>query len=142
MSGVQHYSPHRSCRDGKSDCCSVALDLCMPATPNAASLQSVSVRQLCSSTLLQFLLDYPLGEKRFREHVNFLAANLAYEHESGRLAAIDLLSVLASKLPADMLAAYAPTFFMPLVRCMVGDRSAACRKEAGQALQQLLKVSA
>ncbi len=36
--------------------------------------------------LLQFLLDYPVGEKRLDSHLQFLLANLAYEHETGRLA--------------------------------------------------------
>ena len=40
----------------------------------------------CAQILLQFLLDYPVGEKRLDSHLQFLLANLAYEHETGRLA--------------------------------------------------------
>ena len=32
------------------------------------------VRQLCSQALVQFLLDYPLGERRLQQHLEALAA--------------------------------------------------------------------
>ncbi len=47
--------------------------------------QSAPVRQSCGVALLQFLLDFPLGPARLRQHVAFLLANLEYEYESGRL---------------------------------------------------------
>ena len=70
-----------------------------------------------------------------------LIANLSYEHESGRLAAIDMLSVLITKLPPEMLANYALIYFVPLVTRLVNDGSAKCRQEIGSALSTLLKVS-
>lgn len=82
-----------------------------------------------------------MGEKRFQQHVHKLVANLSYEHESGRLAAIDMLSVLVNKLPQELLTTYAPVLFMPLVSRLVNDPSANCRKEVGAALTSLLKVT-
>ena len=105
-----------------------------------SSMQASPVRQLCSSTLLQFLLDYPVGEKRFQQHMHRLIANLSYEHEAGRLAAIDMLSVLISKLPRELLVTYAPVMFLPLVTRLVNDTSAKCRQEIGAALTTLMKV--
>ncbi len=55
--------------------------------------QSASVRAQCSAILLMFLLDYPLGEQRLEHHLDFLVANLEFEHESGREAAIDAMIV-------------------------------------------------
>ena len=52
------------------------------------------MRSLCSATLLQFLLDYPLGPKRLAQHLAFLAANLSYEHETGRLAVLETLQLV------------------------------------------------
>ena len=49
------------------------------------------MRQACSAALLAFLLDYPLGAARLRHHRDFLVANLAYEHDAGRLAVLDML---------------------------------------------------
>lgn len=55
--------------------------------------QSASVRAQCSSILLMFLLDYPLGEPRLDKHLEFLVSNLEFKHESGREAALDALKV-------------------------------------------------
>jgi len=49
------------------------------------------VRATCASALLQFLLDYPLGPKRTAAHMSFLATNLGFEYEAGRLAVLDML---------------------------------------------------
>ena len=81
-----------------------------------------------------------MGEKRFQQHMHKLMANLSYEHESGRLAAVDMLSVLSTKLPQELLATYAPLFFLPLVNRLVNDPSTTCRVELGAALTTLLKV--
>jgi hypothetical protein len=56
-------------------------------------VQSASVRAQCSSILLMFLLDYPLGEPRLDKHLEFLVSNLEFKHESGREAALDALKV-------------------------------------------------
>ena len=67
--------------------------------------QSGPVRQLCSSVLLQFLLDYPVGDRRLQQHLHFVITNLSYQHETGREAAIDMLnvSVLCPALPCPAL---------------------------------------
>ena len=69
-----------------------------------------------------------------------LIANLSYEHEAGRLAAIDMLSVLISKLPKELLATYAPVLFLPLVTRLVNDTSAKCRQDIGSAITTLMKA--
>lgn len=55
--------------------------------------QAAPVRHACSSVFLQFLLDYPVGERRLEQHIQFIITNLSYEHETGREAAIDMLKV-------------------------------------------------
>lgn len=52
---------------------------------------SAPMRAAAAAALLQFLLDYPLGSGRLRGHVQFLLSNTAYEHESGRLQALEML---------------------------------------------------
>ena len=66
--------------------------------------QSAPIRQLCASVLLQFLLDYPVGDRRLQQHLHFVITNLSYEHETGREAAIEMLKVSHHKrlLPATM----------------------------------------
>ena len=48
------------------------------------------VRTLCAAALLSFLLDYPLGPARLDAHLRFVLTNLGYEHETGRLQALEM----------------------------------------------------
>lgn len=68
--------------------------------------QAAPVRQLCSSVLLQFLLDYPVGDRRLQQHLHFIITNLSYEHETGREAAIDMLKVILCGLDHYCLSAF------------------------------------
>lgn len=49
------------------------------------------VRSTAAAALLQFLLDYPLSPSRLQGHMLFLLTNTAYEHEEGRLQALEML---------------------------------------------------
>ena len=62
------------------------------------------MRAQCAGILLQFLLDYPLGSKRLAHHLQFLVANLGYEHDSGREAALAMIQArgLPPLLPPDL----------------------------------------
>ncbi|KAK9818396.1 hypothetical protein WJX72_012002 [[Myrmecia] bisecta] len=101
--------------------------------------QSASIRQLCSSVFLQFLLDYPLGEKRLQQHLQFIVTNLAYEHESGREAALDMLQTVIVKFPDALVDQWAEVFFLPLVTRLVNDQSNKCRASVGAAIKTLLQ---
>ena len=63
----------------------------MPTTWPRLKTNYVACRNACASALLQFLLDYPVGERRLQQHLQFLITNLGYEHEAGRASAIELL---------------------------------------------------
>ncbi|PSC76593.1 small subunit processome component 20-like protein [Micractinium conductrix] len=101
--------------------------------------QAAPVRAACSSALLQFLLDYPLGEKRLQEHLQFLLTNAGYEHESGREAALDMLTVVLTKFPEALVSQWAEMIFLPLVARLVNDPSSKCRAMVGAALAVLLR---
>jgi U3 small nucleolar RNA-associated protein 20 len=100
--------------------------------------QSKQVRQLASNSLLAFLLDYPLGQPRLQAHIQFLLANLGYEHESGREAALSMLSAVIMKFPEEVVAGWAEIIFLPLVTRLVNDPSAQCRAAAAACAGQLL----
>ena len=76
--------------------------------------------------LLQFLLDYPVGEKRLDSHLQFLLVNLAYEHETGRLAASGALEAVVARFPPTLLTARAELLFLPLAARLVNDPSPQC----------------
>jgi hypothetical protein len=86
--------------------------------------QSAPIRQLCASVLLQFLLDYPVGDRRLQQHLHFIITNLSYEHETGREAAIDMLKV--SRHHKRLISATMPDHMF--VRCMLKDTTVLSEK--------------
>ncbi|EFJ49017.1 hypothetical protein VOLCADRAFT_104545 [Volvox carteri f. nagariensis] len=87
---------------------------------------------------IMFLLDFPLGPQRLRQHVGFLLANLEYEYESGRLQVLDMMGQVVAKFPQEVLQAQADVLLMPLVVRLVSDSSAKARAAAGDVLRSLL----
>jgi U3 small nucleolar RNA-associated protein 20 len=99
--------------------------------------QGSNVRTLCSSAMLLFLLDYPLGDKRLQSHLQFLLTNLSYQHESGREAVLDMLEVMIRKFPSQLIGSWADTVALPLIIRLVNDPSSKCRVKVGAALGML-----
>jgi U3 small nucleolar RNA-associated protein 20 len=101
--------------------------------------QSAHVQELCRSALIQFLLDYPQGKGRLRAQMTFLAQNLSYVYESGRVSVMELLAAVFSKFSENLVQDYADLFFLALVMVTVNDDAEKCRAMAGELLKQLLK---
>ena len=99
------------------------------------------MRELCSSVLLQFLLDYPLGTRRLQQHLHLLLANLSFEHAAGRQAAASTLRALSFKLPTPLLDTWAPVFFLPLVAQLVNEDDNGCQRELSAAVQALFQAN-
>lgn len=100
--------------------------------------QSAHVQELCRSTLIQFLLDYPQGKGRLTTQMQFLAQNLSYVYESGRISVMELLSAVFSKFSESLVREYADLFFLALVMVAVNDDAEKCRAMAGVLIKQLL----
>eukprot|EP00889_Picochlorum_renovo_P008138 jgi/Picre1/35168/NNA_002630.t1 len=81
------------------------------------------IRQLSSTVLLSYLLDYPLGKKRLEHHLHFLLSNMGYEHETGRHASIDLLGAIVQKFPQQVLLSWADKLFLVFVTRIVNEES-------------------
>eukprot|EP00271_Cylindrocystis_brebissonii_P004463 TRINITY_DN1612_c2_g3_i1.p1 TRINITY_DN1612_c2_g3~~TRINITY_DN1612_c2_g3_i1.p1 ORF type:complete len:2175 (-),score=483.44 TRINITY_DN1612_c2_g3_i1:572-6958(-) len=101
--------------------------------------QAPGVRQLCSQTLLVFLLDYPLGPRRLQQHIDFMITNLGYEHASGRMAVLEMLQAMMAKFPQSLLDEQAEALFLPLVARLVSDPSREVRVGVGKTLQTLVR---
>ncbi|CAG8539994.1 2130_t:CDS:2, partial [Acaulospora colombiana] len=102
--------------------------------------QSTQVQETCRNILLQFLLDYPQGKGRLRKQMTFLASNLGYIHESGRLSVMEILTAMFNKFAPGLLEEYAELFFASLVMVLANDDSAECRKKAANLIRSLYQV--
>ncbi|KAL7121582.1 hypothetical protein ACP275_02G190700 [Erythranthe tilingii] len=97
------------------------------------------IRKKSSKILLQFLLGYHLSEKRLQQHLDFLLANLKYEHPSGREAVLEMLHAIIKKFPRNVLDAQSQTMFVHLVMSLVNDDDSKVRSMSAAAIKCLIE---
>ena len=98
------------------------------------------VRDVARALYLQFLLDYPQGGSRLRNQLAFLAKQVAYEREPGRLSVLELLGAIFAKFSEDVVRTHAELFFVALALQLENDESAQCRTQIAGLLRTLLAV--
>lgn len=103
--------------------------------------QSNSIRDTCRSTYLTFLLEFPQGQDRFSNQMKFLATNIGYVFESGRLSLLEFLRVIFIKMNEETLRDYLNLYFVSLVMCLGNDESSKCKEKAAKLIVQILNFS-
>eukprot|EP00698_Gefionella_okellyi_P013125 TRINITY_DN3578_c0_g1_i1.p1 TRINITY_DN3578_c0_g1~~TRINITY_DN3578_c0_g1_i1.p1 ORF type:complete len:2700 (+),score=760.97 TRINITY_DN3578_c0_g1_i1:176-8101(+) len=101
--------------------------------------EDTTLRQQCRRVMLDFLLHYPLADKRRSQHLDFLVKNLEYSYESGRESVLEMLNSICIRYPQDQIDERAEVFFVPLVLRLVSDDSKQCRVMTEAVLKVLLK---
>ncbi|PIA15580.1 hypothetical protein COEREDRAFT_16045 [Coemansia reversa NRRL 1564] len=102
--------------------------------------QAANVREHCRLTWFQFLMDYPLGERRLTNAMSFLVQNASsYAYESGRVSALEVMGVIISRFTDELLLPNAAEpFFLGMVLTIAKDESSQCREMAAHLLSQLI----
>ncbi|KAJ2357418.1 U3 snoRNP protein, partial [Coemansia sp. RSA 2618] len=102
--------------------------------------QDANVRELCRLTWFQFLMDYPLGERRLANAMSFIVQNASgYVYESGRVSALEIMGVIINRFADEILLPNAgEPFFLGLVLIIAKDESSQCREMAAHLLPILI----
>ncbi|KAJ2116164.1 U3 snoRNP protein [Coemansia sp. RSA 922] len=102
--------------------------------------QTANMREICRLTWFQFLMDYPLGERRLTNAMTFIVQNASgYVFESGRTSALEIMSVIVSRFADEVLLPNAAEpFFLGLVLIIAKDDSSKCREMAAHLLPELI----
>lgn len=98
-----------------------------------------NIRDNCSSLIIQFLLYYPLGEKRMKTQIDQLIKNCDYFYETGRASAFETLLLVIKQFPLEVIEKYASTFFVTLTLKLANEKSKLCREIINQCLSLLIK---
>lgn len=80
-----------------------------------------------------------MGTERCEQHLKQIVLNVKYEHEAGRLSAINLAALVVDKIPEPLLEQHAQLFFLPLTMQLANDDSKQCREAVADCLIRLLK---
>ena len=100
---------------------------------------AANVRQQCRQIAWQFMLDYPLNDNKLdNQYLEFYVQQLNFEHESGRISALEMLSTVFSTFPLGVLIRNSNLFFPSLASRLINDDSSVCRQMAAAAIKLLL----
>ena len=97
-------------------------------------------RALCASTLLAFLMSYPMSDARLGAHLDFFVRNLGYAVLDGRLAVLDLLAAVVARFPQAVLDERSGYLLLPLTVRLVGEEDTGARAGVGALIKALFRA--
>lgn len=103
----------------------------------AIQSESDSTRQKSKGVIVNYLMEYPLG-KKVDQFVELLIANLNYELQSGREAAISILHSIVKRFPVKYLDRQCGLLFISGGTRLINDDATECRRQIAEFLETLL----
>lgn len=100
--------------------------------------QTKSTRDVCRSTYLEFITEYPQGKQRIKQQFKFLVDNLQYKGVDGRLSVMELIHLLIQHIDDSHLEDVITSFFIALALVLINDDSPSAREMAAALIKQLL----
>ena len=87
---------------------------------------------------MQYLVDYPLGNKVMR-YLEFFLKQLDYEKEAGRVSAIEFLVSVFNSFPKNFLSQKATFFLVTMSPYLINETSTSCVKAIAAAIRILIE---
>jgi len=98
-----------------------------------------SVRTIGSQIFINFLIEYPLEERRVEQHIHHLIKNLTYYNKDGRLTVLEVIEKLIPQLPTEILDKYGFLLFLSMILRTVNESNADCKEKANSNVKLLLE---
>jgi len=93
-----------------------------------------------TTIFVEFLIHFPMEQKRMNEHLTFVMKNLGHEFESARLALLEACNKMFTRFPVEVVQKYFELFFTPLALRWANEVSANCRKMIAEVMRVLLSA--
>jgi len=92
-----------------------------------ASGKNEYTRASCSRLVIQFMLVFPIGERRMRRLIDLLLPNADYKYVEGRSSIFATIATIVTKIPEGTLACHSELFFVFLLTKIASELDETCR---------------
>ncbi|RKP19810.1 hypothetical protein ROZALSC1DRAFT_21956, partial [Rozella allomycis CSF55] len=100
---------------------------------------SEQIQLYSRQSLLNFILSFPLSEKKIESFVLFFIQNLTFPHEHGRLSLIEFLALFIQKSPIQLIEKFNDLFFVSFSLNLLNDESEKCKIGFEKLIQILIQ---
>ncbi|TMS35860.1 hypothetical protein L596_003161 [Steinernema carpocapsae] len=99
---------------------------------------TANIRAQCRQVVIAFVANHPMG-KDVEKFIEFFLAQLDYEHEDGRLSAIETLNLAFTTFVENVVDKFALVAFIRLSMGLVNESSQDCKRYMALALRNLVQ---
>lgn len=92
-----------------------------------ASGKNMYTRASCSRLVIQFMLVFPIGERRMRRLIDLILPHADYKYVEGRSSIFATIAALVTKIPEGTLACHSELLFVFLLTKLASELDETCR---------------